>query len=84
MATKKEKIVSKAIEILKLNSNGVRYSDLVRKIQEEIPDIPVNTIHGTVWNLETRVPTEIYKPARGLFRHIKFKRNENFLQKLKK
>ena len=76
MVTKKEKIVSKAIEILKLNSNGVRYSDLVRKIQEEIPDIPVNTIHGTVWNLETRVPTEIYKPARGLFRHIKFREEE--------
>ena len=76
MATKKEKIVSKAIEVLKLNSNGVRYSDLVRKIQEEIPDIPVNTIHGTVWNLETRAPTEIYKPARGLFRHIKFREEE--------
>jgi hypothetical protein len=76
MATKKEKIMAKGIEILKSNSNGVRYSDLVRKIHAEFPDIPVNTIHGIVWNLETRVPNEVYKPARGLFRHVEFGRKE--------
>lgn len=56
--TAREKIIAKAIEILKSNPNGVRYSDLVRKIKDELPDIPVNTIHGTVWNLEIRVPTK--------------------------
>jgi len=73
MATRREKIIAKAIEILKSSPNGVRYSDLVRKISEEFSEIPVNTIHGTVWNLETRVPAEIYKPARGLFRHLTFR-----------
>ena len=73
MATKKEKIISKAVELIKSNPNGIRYSELVTKIQQEFPDIPVNTIHGTVWNLETRVPAEVYKPARGLFRHTTFK-----------
>jgi len=47
-----------------------KYSDLIRKIHEEFPEIPVNTIHGTIWNLDTRVPDEVYKPARGLFRHV--------------
>lgn len=73
MATRKNKIIPKAIEILQANPNGVRYSVLVRKIHNEFPEIPVNSIHGIVWNLETRVPNEIYKPARGLFRHIKFR-----------
>lgn len=73
MATRREKIIAKAIEILKSNPDGIRYSDLVRKIHEEFLEIPINTIHGTVWNLETRVPNEVYKPARGLFRYIKFK-----------
>lgn len=73
MTTRKERIISKAIEILQGDPKGVRYSDLVRKIQEEFPDIPVNTIHGTIWNLETRAPNEVYKPARGLFRHITFR-----------
>jgi hypothetical protein len=72
MTTRREEIVSNAIEILKTNPNGVRYSDLVRKIHDKLPEIPVNTIHGTVWNLEIRVPKEVYKPARGLFRFAAF------------
>ena len=77
MATRKEKIIAKAIEILKSNPDGIRYSDLVRRISQVFPDIPVNTIHGTVWNLETRVPNEVYKPARGLFRHVEYKEEES-------
>ena len=76
MATRREKIIAKAIEILKSNPDGIRYSILVRKISQEFPEIPVNTIHGTVWNLETRVPNEVYKPARGLFRHVEFREEE--------
>jgi hypothetical protein len=76
MATRREKIIAKAIEILKSSPDGVRYSNLVRRIHEEFPEIPVNTIHGTVWNLETRVPNEVYKPARGLFRHVIFMEEE--------
>ena len=76
MATKREKIIAKAIEILKSNPAGVRYSYLVRKIHEEFPEIPINTIHGTVWKLEARVPNEVYKPARGLFRHVEFEEEE--------
>ena len=76
MVTKKEKITEKAIEILKENPAGVRYSELVRQIQEEFPEIPINTIHGTVWNLDIRRDKEVYKPARGVFRHVKFREEE--------
>lgn len=76
METRREKIIPKAIEILKLNPDGIHYSDLVRKISQEFPDIPVNTIHGTVWDLDKRLPNEVYKPARGLFRHVNFKEEE--------
>lgn len=73
MATSREKIILSAINILKSNPNGIRYTDLVKKLQEELPGIPVNTIHGTIWNLEIREPNEVYKPYRGLYRHITFK-----------
>jgi len=76
MATRKEKIIEKAIEIIKSNPNGIRYSNLVKRIHDECPEIPINTIHGTVWNLETRVQNEVYKPARGLFRHVSFREKE--------
>ena len=72
MGTKREKITSKAIDIIKSTPEGIRYSELVRKIQEQFPDILVNTIHGTIWNLEVHRPNEVYKPARGLFRHTSF------------
>ena len=73
MTTRKEKIISKALEILQANPDGIRYSDLERKLQSELPDITLNTIGGTIWNLETRVPNEVYKPARGIFRHTDFR-----------
>jgi len=73
MSTSREKIISKAIELLKSSPAGLRYSDFVRKIHTKLPEIPVNTINGTVWNLETRVPDEVYRPARGLFRHVSFR-----------
>lgn len=76
METRREKIIPKVIEILKLNPDGIHYSDLVRRISQEFPDIPVNTIHGTVWDLDKRLPNEVYKPARGLFRHVNFKEEE--------
>ena len=82
MATRREKIIAKAIELLKVSPDGIRYSDLVRKIHKEFPEIPINTIHGTIWNLETRVPNEVYKPARGLFRYIGFKEEAREEQKL--
>lgn len=72
METKNEKIIKIAIEIIRSNSNGIHYSELLRKIQEQFPDISKKSIEGTIWNLETKI-SEIYKPARGLFRHIIFK-----------
>lgn len=41
MATRREKIIAKAIEILKSNPDGIRYSGLVRKISKEFPEILV-------------------------------------------
>ena len=76
MQTRKDRITEAALRILGSETTGVRYSELVRRLHEQLPEIPVNTIHGTIWNLETRVATEVYKPARGVFRHIKFREED--------
>jgi hypothetical protein len=73
MPTKKEQIQTKAIEILKENQGDMKYSELVSKISACLPDLPINTIHGTVWNLDVTRPGEVYKPSRGLWRHASFK-----------
>ncbi|MEO0097786.1 MAG: hypothetical protein ABIK78_06805 [candidate division WOR-3 bacterium] len=76
METRRKKIISKAMEIIKESPNGVRYSDLVRKIHNVFPDFPVNTIHGSLWYFKTHLPKEIYQPTRGLYRHVQFKEEE--------
>lgn len=72
MPTSREKIRAKAIVLLKSSPSGTRYSELVKAIHDAFPEIPVNTIHGSIWNLDTYSPKEVYKPARGLFRHTSF------------
>jgi hypothetical protein len=69
--TKKERITLKAKELLAASPPGVRFSELVALLQKEFPEDPYGTITGTVWNLDTRFPQEIYKPSRGLFRLTK-------------
>lgn len=71
--TRHGKIRRKALEILENNPNGVRYSDLVRQINEAFLEIPINTVHGSIWNLDKKFPDKVYKPARGIFKLIKHK-----------
>ena len=52
---------------------GIRYTDLVKRIHDAAPDIKVNTIHGTIWNLEVQKGDKVYKPARGLFMHTMYR-----------
>lgn len=56
-----------AKRIIGQSTGGIRYSELVRVIAEANPETPKNTIHGSVWNLDTVFPGEITKPSRGLF-----------------
>jgi len=73
MATRKEKIRQKAVEILKSNPDGLCYSELAKKISEIYDEIPIKTIHGSIWNLDSIYPEKIFKPSRGLFRLSEFK-----------
>ncbi len=76
MITKKERIISEAVRILQSNPNGIRQADLRRKVHNELPEITINTIRSTIWNLETHVPNEAYKPAQGVLRHVRFREVE--------
>ena len=76
MSTKRERIRSKAIELLRNNQQGLRYSELLRMIKESFPDMPTNTIEGSIWNLDVEIPKEVYKADRGLFRHTSFRETQ--------
>ena len=71
--TKKDRITQAAKKLLADQKEGVRFSELVSRLRTEFPEDPYGTITGTVWNLDTRFPDEIYKASRGLFRLVKFR-----------
>ena len=72
MATKRDKIRQRALEILGANRDGARYSTLVHQIMEENPDYPHGTVTGSLWNLDTTMPDKVVKVSRGLFRLSEF------------
>ncbi len=69
--TRQQKIIDKIKEILEKFPKGIRYSDLVKKIQEELPEVNVHTIHGAIWRLKLRIDKgrerEIVAPERGVY-----------------
>ena len=74
MSTKvTERIKETAIELLKKQPDGLRFSELVELISDGDPKLNRNTINGSIWNLDAVFPEEVYKPSRGLFRLVEFK-----------
>jgi hypothetical protein len=73
MPTQREKIIKKAYEILENSPEGIRYSDLVRKIQQAYPEIKLKVIQWETYNLHKKF-NDILKPERGLFILSKFYR----------
>ena len=71
--TRREEILQKTKELLEENPRGLRFSELLRGILAAHPHIPANTVNGNIWNLETKLPEQFYKPAKGVFRLVKFR-----------
>jgi hypothetical protein len=71
MATQKEKIIKKVYEILDNKPNGIRYADLIREISNELPEVNVNAIHGTVWFFKQKIDKgeidDVVRPEKGLY-----------------
>jgi hypothetical protein len=63
-----DQIRNLALKIIGEDVGGIRYSELVKKIAELNPETPINTIHGSVWDLPTRYPDQVVKPSRGLYK----------------
>jgi len=71
MSTQREKIIKKAREILESSPKGIRYADLIRSINEALPDTKVNTIHGTIWEFKQKIDRgevkDVVRPEKGLY-----------------
>lgn len=67
------RIYATALELLDKHPEGIRWSELLRLIEESDPTLHPKTVNGCVWKLVERFPDEVYKPQKGLFRLKKYK-----------
>lgn len=72
----RERIRTLAFEILRANPQGLRYSDLHRRIRQADPDLKASTVNTSIWNLDATHPESVYKPVKGLFRLVAFRESE--------
>lgn len=68
-----ERIEATAFELLDQHPEGLRWTDLRKRIEDADPRFHPKTVNGCVWKLVERYPDEVYKPAKGLFRLLKHK-----------
>jgi hypothetical protein len=68
-----------ARSIIASNPGGIRYGVLIKRITQQSPETPKNTIVGSVWNLDATFPNEITKPSRGLFTPVSKQGGESVL-----
>ena len=67
------RINTKAFELLEQHPEGVRWSELLSKIEASDRSFHPKTVNGCVWKLVEKFPDKVYKPSKGLFRLLKYK-----------
>jgi len=68
-----ERIDATAFELLEKHPEGLRWTDLRKKIEASDDSFHPKTVNGCVWKLAEKFPDAVYKPSKGLFRLRKFK-----------
>lgn len=68
MDRKQELIRNKAVELLKDNPQGLRYSELMRELAKHF-DMSLDTAANAAWNIHETRKEKVYKAARGLFKY---------------
>ncbi len=68
------RIYEKAFELLEEYPEGLHWSELISQIKESDPTLHPKTVNGCIWKLVEKFPEKIYKPEKGLFRLVKYKK----------
>lgn len=67
-----QQINEKALALLNEHPEGIRWAEMIKKLEKAFPDFHPKTINGCVWKLTEKYSDQIYKPEKGLFRLKKY------------
>ncbi len=70
------RIYATAFELLEQHPEGLRWSELLSKIEALDHNFHPKTVNGCVWKLVEKFPDKVYKPSKRLFRLLKYKPDE--------
>ncbi len=76
----KQKVFKAVKEFLRDKPEGARYSEIIKFLKENIPNVPENTFHGAVWDFRQRIikgkEKEVVIPERGLYILSEFQKSQ--------
>lgn len=72
MKLNRQQIQDRAMEVLELHPQGIRWTDLLRTVASGTPETPHNSVHGAIHALLSRSSEEIPKVARGFYKLAKY------------
>jgi len=62
--------------LLQDHPEGIRHGDLVAEINDALPQMNSNIVSKFIYDLNQTCPDIIYKPARGVYRHVFFREKD--------
>lgn len=75
--TIRQQVYNKVKEYLEDKPNGARYSEIIEYLKNQLPDTPINTLHGSVWDIRKKIVNnqekEISIPEKGVYILSKYK-----------
>lgn len=81
----RQKVFKKVKEFLEGKPNGVRYSEIITHLQNELPSVPINTLHGSLWDFRQKIikgkEKEVIIPEKGIYMLSKYKKDGGTLEK---
>ncbi|MFN4219818.1 MAG: hypothetical protein ACK4GJ_02715 [bacterium] len=75
----RQKVFSFTKEYLKEKPEGARYSEIIDFLKNKLPNVPTNTLHGSLWDFRQRIingkEKEVTIPERGIYILSEYQRN---------
>ena len=68
------RINAKILDLLDDQPEGIRWVDLTSMIKQYDPTFHPKTVNGCIWKITEKFSDKVYKPEKGLFRLLKYKK----------